>query len=126
MSGETAWWTDRARPEVIAWLRECLEAPRIRSGTGRPPTWSVDQVATLCDGVHAGDSYWTIARSIGVTKNAVVGKVARLGALGLLTHQTSPVGRRSDPAPPVPTRILSGERTLPLLPSERASIGASP
>jgi GcrA cell cycle regulator len=87
--------------------------------------WQVDLMVALCREWWAGESASKIGRQLGVSKNAVIGKVGRLKARGVLPGRASPLPR--EPAVPVSrSRPLPyGAHTLPPLPSELRS-GASP
>jgi GcrA cell cycle regulator len=53
-------------------------------------TWTAERVARLKSGVNAGLSCAQIANEIGVSRNAVIGKINRLG----LSRRRSPAAPR--------------------------------
>lgn len=61
--------------------------------------WPLSKLEELCDGWRAGTSTVRIGDSLGVTKNAVVGKVHRLVDAGLLEPRASPIVRHGEPTP---------------------------
>jgi hypothetical protein len=78
----------------------------------------------LYRGWDAAEPAKVLAARLGVTKNAVLGKVHRLAALGIFARREPPIIREADD----PRRVArSGERqpvpagasTLPSLPSEQ-------
>ena len=67
--------------------------------------WTHDRLTRLCDGWIEGISAEKIAELLGVSKNAVLGKVHRLVKRGLLHHRQSPIvsrGPREPKPPPAP------------------------
>lgn len=60
-----------------------------------PGPWTLERVQKLCEMWAAGYSALTIGRMIGMGKNAVIGKVHRLG----LKKRPSPIVRRASPIP---------------------------
>jgi GcrA cell cycle regulator len=82
-------------------------------------TWSAERVAQLRSFVGAGLTCSQIAAEIGVTRNAVIGKIHRLG-LGPGRPQAAP-GRACPPRTRRP-RIASQRQMLRLLSADGASI----
>lgn len=106
--------------EYKTWLQAQLAAPLLANG-GRGPrrgVWPVEAVATLLEGYRNAETINAIAARLGTTRNAVAGKADRLCRLGLLCHRPSPI-RSPKLRAEVARRVQRGERTLPLLLSER-------
>jgi hypothetical protein len=107
-------------PNTLAWLQAPLAAPMLANG-GRGPrrrVWPVEAVAMLLEGYRNAETIDAIAARLRKTRGAVAGKADRLCKLGLLCHRPSPF-LPPKPRPAVARRVQHGERTLPLLPSER-------
>lgn len=71
-------------PTVAAWLRHRLlegETTRRRRLT-RPATWNPERLRMLADMWKDGSTGADIARRLGVTRNAVMGRIHRLGLSG--------------------------------------------
>jgi GcrA cell cycle regulator len=75
-----------------------------------PPTWTVDRITELKRLVEAGHTCSQIAGEIGVSRNAVIGKISRLG----LTRPPGEAGHRRQPGPQERTR-RSLHRVLKLM-----------
>jgi hypothetical protein len=58
-------------------------------------TWPPSQIYELCDRWKAGESVNQIARAMNITRNAVAGKVCRMG----LSDRGSPIKGKRKPAP---------------------------
>jgi hypothetical protein len=88
-------------------------------------TWPLERLLALCAGWNAGDKTEALAAQLRLTKNALLGKVHRLKALGILEARPSPIMRDGDD----PRRAASGgarripvpASTLPPLPSDGGS-----
>jgi GcrA cell cycle regulator len=73
------------------------------------PTWTADRIAHLKRLFDEGLTCSQIAREIDVTRNAVIGKLSRLG----LNRPKNDIGYRRPPTPrSVPTRQVQGEVKL--------------
>ena len=72
-------------------------------------TWTSERVALLKDGIEAGLSCAQIAREIGVSRNAVIGKANRLG-LSRFKNVGPGIGRRAARVPR--PRTEASHRTL--------------
>jgi GcrA cell cycle regulator len=74
-------------------------------------TWTTERVALLRNGIAAGLSCAQIAREIGVSRNAVIGKANRLG---LSRFKSAPAGQGNRAGVPngTRTRIAASHRTL--------------
>ena len=90
--------------------------------------WPMERMLALCRGWDAAEPAKVLAARLGVTKNALLGKVNRLAALGILASRGSPIIREADD----PRRVArsaererqplpAGASPLPPLPSERAA-----
>jgi GcrA cell cycle regulator len=81
------------------------------------PNWPDNQTLGLIRGWRAGKSAGEIAREIGSTKNAIIGKAHRLISAGLLEPRPSPIRRDAPPRARL-TRSLSPQAaTIPPLKS---------
>ena len=80
--------------------------------------WTHDRLTRLCDGWIEGISAERIAELLGVSKNAVLGKVHRLVKRGLLHHRQSPIVSRGprEPKPPPAPRPMNAPAPLVTLP----------
>jgi GcrA cell cycle regulator len=87
------------------------------------PTWTADRIAHLKRLFDEGLTCSQIAREIDVTRNAVIGKLSRLG----LNRPTNDIGYRRPPTPrSVPTR-QSQVKLLRMMHAEmEAAAGATP
>jgi len=74
-------------------------------------TWTTERVALLKNGIAAGLSCAQIAREIGVSRNAVIGKANRLG-LSRVKSATAGQAHRADVPNGTRTRIVASQRTL--------------
>ena len=74
-------------------------------------TWTTERVALLKNGIAAGLSCAQIAREIGVSRNAVIGKANRLG-LSRVKSATAGHGQRAGVPNGARTRIAASQRTL--------------
>ena len=74
-------------------------------------TWTAERVALLKNLIAAGHSCAQIAREIGVSRNAVIGKANRLG-LSRVKSQAAGQGQRRGPRNVARTRIAASHRTL--------------
>lgn len=96
-------------------------APALEGAGGRRPRWSDAAVETLITLWRAGDlSAADIARRLGVTRNAVLGKIHRLG----LSEPRSPGGAPRQARPSWTSRPQSPKRRAP--PPARARPPARP
>jgi GcrA cell cycle regulator len=78
---------------------------------GTPITWTAERIALLKDRIDAGLSCGQIAREIGVSRNAVIGKANRLGLSR--SKGVSPRHReRTDARSVARSRVASQHRTL--------------
>jgi GcrA cell cycle regulator len=77
------------------------------------PTWTAERVELLKSRFEAGQSCREIADSIGVSRNAVIGKLSRLN----LTRQTSGEAR-----PPARKAAAKGQRTSAVSGLERQTL----
>ena len=82
--------------------------------------WTTDAIARLRVLWDEGLSTAEIGRRLGVTKNAVVGKVHRL----CLTARPSPIRRSATPRAPAPARVRGP--TLPPLASAKSKLSVPP
>lgn len=82
-----------------------------------PPTWTPDRIEQLTRLFEAGHSCSQIAGEIGVTRNAVIGKLSRLG----LSRPQGDTGSRRPPVPRGPRRT-GQSRILRLLRAEAAPL----
>lgn len=82
--------------------------------------WTAARMEKLCVAWEAGVSCEEIALLLGITKNAIVGKVHRLAKRGLLTTRPSPIirtGPREDAPRPAPApRPMNAPAPLVTLP----------
>jgi GcrA cell cycle regulator len=78
---------------------------------GAQATWTTERIALLKDRIDAGLSCGQIAREIGVSRNAVIGKAHRLG---LSRFKGAPAGHRerTDARNVGRSRIATQHRTL--------------
>lgn len=78
-------------------------------------TWTVERVDELKAGWAAGDSCSQIAGRLGITRNAVIGKVHRLKLEGRQTHRG--VQAHRTPPKPRPPQLVYGQpsRSTPFL-----------
>jgi GcrA cell cycle regulator len=74
-------------------------------------TWTTDRVALLKNGIAAGLSCAQIARQIGVSRNAVIGKANRLG-LSRFKSAAAGQGQRAAVPNGTRTRIAASHRML--------------
>ena len=74
-------------------------------------TWTTERVALLKSRIEAGHSCGQIAREIGVSRNAVIGKANRLG-LSRFKSATSGQGERTGPRRIARPRSATQHRTL--------------
>jgi hypothetical protein len=82
--------------------------------------WTYERLTRLCALWDAGGTIASIAEAMGTTKNAVSGKIHRLGKQNLVHGRPSPI-RPTERAEPAVTRSMgvpAPARTLPALPSE--------
>jgi GcrA cell cycle regulator len=78
-------------------------------------TWTEERVALLRNRVDAGLTCAQIAREIGVSRNAVIGKVSRLG---LSRVKSAAVGQPGRTVPKMARpRVVIQQRTSPLAPT---------
>jgi GcrA cell cycle regulator len=80
-------------------------------------TWTTERVALLKNRIDAGLSCAQIAREIGVSRNAVIGKVNRLGLSRFKGATAGRLERTGAPKMPRP-RIVTQQRTLRALRAE--------
>ena len=78
---------------------------------GAQTTWTTERVALLKERINAGFTCGQIAREMGLSRNAVIGKATRLGLLGqrasARTTAPSRIRRREPrPKPTTPQHIL--------------------
>jgi GcrA cell cycle regulator len=83
-------------------------------------TWTTERVALLKNGIAAGLSCAQIAREIGVSRNAVIGKSNRLG-LSRIKSATAGQGQRARVTNGARTRITASQRALRTVWAEPAS-----
>lgn len=88
-------------------------------------TWTTERVALLKNGIAAGLSCAQIAREIGVSRNAVIGKANRLG-LSRVKSATAGQGRRAGVPNGARTRIAASQRTLRAVWAEPESFAQAP
>src|SRR5215469_9195171 len=112
-----------ARPSARLRAAFALSAARMGRGIAREgrflmttpstnPTWNPERVAQLRSFIGAGMTCSQIAAEIGVSRNAVIGKIHRLG-LGP-GRPAAALGRVCPPRTQRP-RVLSQRRTLRLI-----------
>lgn len=81
--------------------------------------WTVERIDALRQGVKAGKSFAAVARDIGTTRNAAIGKFKRMEAREAITSgQTPPPRKRNRPAPvarvlPPPARAVVAVPPIP-------------
>ena len=78
---------------------------------GASPTWTTERIALLKDRIDAGLSCGQIAREIGVSRNAVIGKAHRLG-LSRFKGATAGHRERTDARNVARSRVAAYTRTL--------------
>ena len=81
-------WTLESIPEVVT--------PAVREEVESPPrveTWTQERIAQLTQLWEEGVTTAEIGRRIGVTKNAVIGKVHRIGLIPRVVKETPPPRR---------------------------------
>lgn len=61
--------------------------------------WPAKKLPALCAGWRAGETAVALADRLGVSKNALIGKVHRLISHGILEGRPSPISRRDEQAP---------------------------
>jgi GcrA cell cycle regulator len=93
-------------------------------------TWTHERVEQLKSCLNAGFSCSQIAREIGVTRNAVIGKIARLKLVRVQDALAGQRARRALPSAPrarivTQHQILKALRAMPEPPGEPASGGAN-
>jgi GcrA cell cycle regulator len=105
--------------------RTIAPAARPKSAISRGATWTVERVEQLKVGIRAGLSCSQIAGEIGVSRNAVIGKMNRLGLSrprSVLAREPEPKGAAWRPSSAVGnggsniTRIFGQHRILMQLP----------
>jgi GcrA cell cycle regulator len=100
--------------------------PAADSGPAREsatkPTWTAERIEQLRNGVVAGLSCSQIAAEIGVTRNAVIGKIHRLG---LSPGRPAAAPARSCPPRARQPRLLPHRRQLRLVFAQAPSIAGA-
>jgi GcrA cell cycle regulator len=85
-------------------------------------TWTDERIEGLKRGFAAGLSCRQIADDIGVSRNAVIGKLSRLGLTGAARDETPRLGRKPAPGQPAPRRQQQLLATVYEAPSEAAPV----
>src|SRR5258705_7101589 len=85
--------------------------------TGTQTTWTTERIALLKNRIDAGLSCGQIAREIGVSRNAVIGKANRLGLSRFKSTIAGQPERRGAPKTSRPPNAPH-PRTPPTLPAE--------
>jgi GcrA cell cycle regulator len=109
---------DRGVHPGLKLSKEGHRTPR-KSPPARGATWTSERVAQLKDCIRAGLTCSRIAAEIGVTRNAVIGKMNRLGlSRPKDVAAASPDAKRAAWRPRNVTRLFTQHRTLVELPPE--------
>jgi GcrA cell cycle regulator len=98
---------------IVAVGRSQLTQVKAMTVIGTQTTWTAERIVLLKNGIDAGLSCGQIAREIGVSRNAVIGKVNRLGLSrfkGAAAGQLGPARPRKNAR-----RILRALRAKPQL-----------
>src|ERR1700724_1187309 len=100
------------RPAARRPLRQGAQSMRFEAKTViRTQTWTTERIALLKNRINAGLSCGQIAREIGVSRNAVIGKANRLG-LSPFKRATAGQHQRAGAPNIARPRIATQHRTL--------------
>jgi len=114
-SGVGAPWPPRGRGPVQPVERNCTQVEvEAMTMIGTQRTWTTERIALLKNRIDAGLSCEQIAREIGVTRNAVIGKANRLG-LSRFKRATAGQPERTGTAKIARPRIVTQHRNLQAL-----------